>query len=121
MITVTLTIMIIDDNDQCDVLVNDTNGNAVVQASGLEELANHKVCMSAIGEILDIRRGQWDTLKCHVYNNSIPTHGNKGKIDTGKAKSFTQDVKPSLMEFFEELKIHHTQPCSTKVIRDRVN
>ena len=86
------------------------------EPANLDELKNYMVCKDTISILLNYKKGRWTTCQKAVLSNSMPVHGNKGKL-TGKAHRFATEVKDDLHEFFEELK-EFGSPKATRFVRE---
>ena len=82
----------------------------------LHELKNYMVCKDAISILLDYGRCKWKTCAKAVKNNSLPVHGNIGKV-SNNAKKFEREVKDDLHAFFHDMNQFAT-PKATRFVRE---
>ena len=80
----------------------------------LHELKNYMVCKDAISILLDYGRCKWKTCEKAVKNNSLPVHGNMGKV-SNNTKKFEREVKDDLHAFFHDMNQFAT-PKATRFV-----
>jgi hypothetical protein len=83
----------------------------------IEPLKQHKICKSALMELIDARCKWWLTCREHLKNGTVPVHGLKGQPSNRKRK-FRVEEEAHLIEFFVEIK-EFAEPSATRFVLEK--
>jgi hypothetical protein len=98
---------------EADDAVEDSG--AIVQdgtrAIVIEALQKHKICKSALMELMSVGKDWWRTCRNHLNRGTVPVHGLKNKPSNRKRK-FRDEEEAYLIEFFVDIK-EFAEPSAT--------
>jgi hypothetical protein len=86
--------------------------NGVSRLSAITVLNKHKICQSALMELISARKLWWGTCCKHLKNLTVPVHGLKGQPSKCKQK-FRDEEEANLIEFFVKIK-DFAEPSATR-------
>jgi hypothetical protein len=103
-----------DDEDKdkdSDDEVGEDGANATI-------LNGHRICQSAMMEIIGVRHGWWGTCRKHIQLGTPPVHRLKGKASNRKRK-FAQEEEADLIDYFMEIK-DLGEPSATRFVAEKI-
>jgi hypothetical protein len=104
-----------DDEDNHDD--NENGEGDSDRANTITSLNEHRICQSALMELIDVKKVWWGTCRKHIKMGTPPVHKLKGKASNRKRK-FTQEEEAELIEFFEEVKALG-EPSATRFVLEK--
>jgi hypothetical protein len=108
-------IMPTDDDDDSD---NDGNeGGDEDRAKAISTLNGHRICQSALMELIGVQKVWWATCRKHITLGTPPVHKLKGKASNRK-RQFVNEEEAELIDFFTEMK-ELGEPSATRFVLDR--
>ncbi len=73
------------------------------RVKALQAMQHHKICKSALMELMNVQHKWWGTCPKHLKQGSVPVHGLKGRPSNQKRR-FRVEEEAQLITFFVEIK-----------------
>ena len=104
-----------DDDDNNDDSDEERTGED--RTNTINILNGHRICQSALMELIGVQNGWWGTCRKHIKLGTPPIHKLKGKASNRK-RQFANEEEAELIDFFEEIK-EFGEPSATRFVLDR--
>jgi hypothetical protein len=95
----------------------DDDDDGATRILALQALNHHKICKSALMELIFARKKWWGTCREHLRSGTVPVHGLKGRPSNRKRK-FREEEEAHLIEFFVEVK-EFAEPSATRFVLEK--
>jgi hypothetical protein len=99
------------------IMTESSDEDAVDDAIAIQALTQHKICKSALMELMCVQKGWWGTCRKHLKKGTVPVHGLRGKQSNRKRK-FREEEEVHLIHFFLEIK-SFAEPSATRFVLDK--
>jgi hypothetical protein len=83
----------------------------------IQEMMQHKICQSALMELISVRKQWWGICCEHLKSGTVPVHGLIGLPSNCKQR-FREEEEVHLIEFFTEIK-EFTEPSATRFVLEK--
>jgi hypothetical protein len=100
-----------DNEDDDEENIGEQRSNAISILNG------HRICQSALMELIGVKCGWWGTCRKHIKLGTPPVHKLKGQASNRK-RQFANEEEAELVDFFLEIK-ELGEPSATRFVLDK--